>query len=126
MDEADISKQYTIGPSSNHDEEHVIAPANVHSQDQSFNIQDCSRAQWVDKFIFMNILPKFPHDPGAEIMTTPTSDTSITPAVQEISATPAMTTLAERNYPMYIDMDDLQLSSSMTTVFSSELEKIKC
>lgn len=101
VDGADISKQYTIGPSSNHDEKHVIALANVHSQDQSFNIQDCSRAQWVNQFIFMNILPKFPHSPGAEIISTPTSDTSITPAVQEISATPDMTTWAERNYPMY-------------------------
>lgn len=45
---------------------------------------------------------QFPHDPGAEIMTTPAAETSITAAafMQEISATPAMTSLAEQNYPI--------------------------
>lgn len=43
--------------------------------------------------------------------------------MQEISATTAMTSLAEHNYPMYTGMDDLHLSSPMSTVFPSELEK---
>lgn len=43
--------------------------------------------------------------------------------MQEISATPAMTSLAEHKYPMYTGMNDLHISFPMTTVFPSELEK---
>lgn len=53
-------------------------------------------------------------------------ETSITPAeasMQEISATHAMTSLAEHKFPMYTGKDDLHLSPPMTTAFPSELEK---